>query len=1598
MGVINYRIAIPRTGGSREIRITDFFEVIVETRQTFKFDGITITVTPNYANDSFFYVKVEGADGWLDSNNYRHEFMVVQGTEGSFTLDLKICEMFSIEEGTTLAVNRIVDGEFLFGVDFNGDNSCDGGSVTYTPASGSNYLECYIDDCCMWHIKPITESNIPVKTTITHTSNDITSVLELNVWCWGYDTTIDFDNDYFSISTSKNVVTALCEGTLPFSSRDIGATINDEQPVGGFYDKQASWEIIGFDDFNSDVLIKANHDINECLYPEVYKMVCEDKTLHYSISSIYPDVKITDDLITFPYGGGTRTFKIYDTEHTFADVPSNLGYSITYVGVDEDDVHTFTAVSDGTPSTVPVKINIGGDNFAMYVPMYTAPDESVVPLSGFPVLVGDDDTAVDINYTSSSALDMLNNPLGFSILTSTSSSTTLKTENDWGIRPLFNGVQGNNFTYWVIKNGAGITPDETEIDYYCIDETVYVHYHRCTPAGFSTTGDITVEISWQYEDFDTTTIVYKITDIGKEWREDYKYYLNVYTENGYSKQIELVRAAPECSIGLFNPSFNALHPETKSGTITGNYMKTINTPVLMKPWKGLSMVVGETTEDDEFWMKSKEIQFTTGFYFSEDQPEAYVYVDGVGYDGKTYSATDDFYITRADENPELMGADETSPTFMPIGYYVKTPTCSAEDWTDDYYIDNPVITVNLIQPKPNVYSGRAEIHATALGETALNWYIYARTGYRNAWSTVNFKVTDGKPSYEGPSSIEVAQYETRTVDIVLRNINYAYCYILGGGNLETEQQIMGNDLFIKAKISLDEDAELNISTDLYDSSSSVELTYSIPLKYTEQPSRITPETTELEVSAGYTSGSLSVEYYACSTPNTPTSPSWVNLNVLSDSSSGLTRTVVYGYEIESNSINNGVGRNGKIVFSAPQLDDGQVSAVVTITQLEDTSKMASIAIYTTDLNFTAKGGTKYVQVDYTNAATIDAPSSDSWITITESSRNTVTSGVNTITQVQYKIVAASATTSRTTNITFSCVGGDGVKVSSSRTLVYQEAPTAEITPLDKYTNFRSDGGYDYVEFMTINPNSEGLVVSTESPYITTVRVNNSETVEDVTIYSVYIEGDVEYTGNTKLTQYVKVSYTTTGGDYAEILYPVYIYPSTWGEIKPYNEILRLKADGTPEMSYTTLGCGYSSMSVIDTPMPDVDWFTVTGEYTTDTGASVYDEVRRWAYTATPNTGSERRGYISYTGIDENGNTITAMSTVIQAKADDYEEPSDPDTPDLPSNSYDTTVAPIWQDCEYIWASQESVVFTLSTEVAEYTDFGVEYTERTIYKGKAWRKPDDDRIRVMINKICQNYFDEAYLPLDSTTIGVNGGYRKFYLKSEAGTLLHTYYFVNDWSYKTLKLGLKTNPIIPNIVDGQRLFFSAFAHDEPMGFEWGMTYYDGTPNYSNMEMVKNNLSTVIVPPSRSEGVKTFSFGNRSYQMIPRCAARYVLYYLNPYGGWDWFPVMGTVKRSDNLTQYSYTRNYNNTTLDFGKTRYLSEINVRYAMNTGWLSQAQSDRMWELMESNSVYMHDLSTDEIRPMVITDTQVEHKQKNRSQKIIQYTINIEESQTRERM
>lgn len=435
------------------------------------------------------------------------------------------------------------------------------------------------------------------------------------------------------------------------------------------------------------------------------------------------------------------------------------------------------------------------------------------------------------------------------------------------------------------------------------------------------------------------------------------------------------------------------------------------------------------------------------------------------------------------------------------------------------------------------------------------------------------------------------------------------------------------------------------------------------------------------------------------------------------------------------------------------------------------------------------------------------------------------------------------------------------------------------------------------------------------------------------------------------------------------------------------------ADGnnTNSIKRTYVSIRYRYMNSVNTPFTS-GWITL-GTPTTDSATTDGSIIFKYPISVTPTT-EDRKGTMTFSATGTDGKvyskTLYAQQTV--------SEPSEPeDAPDLPTGGDEETYAPIWQDIFYPFAFDTS--YSIYEEVSRYINqhIGTIKEEVLIYSGKVYVPPTTNSVKVMINKVCQNYFADSYMPEDGY-VGQSHNFRKFILRDEYGKLLHTYYFVNDWSYEPLELGLKTNPIIPVIVDGQKLFFSAFADSNQVGYKWGMKYYDGTEEYYNTEYVKNDLYTVFVLKTRGECISQFYFGDRSYDMIPKCKAQYVLYYTNPKGGWDWFPIVGRVTKKDSVTRYTISKNYDNNTREFGKYSYLNEISTKYSLSTGFLTEKQSDRMWELLESNCVYLHNLVDDKVMPVVITDTEVEHKKKERKRKMISYNINVECSQTRERI
>ena len=122
----------------------------------------------------------------------------------------------------------------------------------------------------------------------------------------------------------------------------------------------------------------------------------------------------------------------------------------------------------------------------------------------------------------------------------------------------------------------------------------------------------------------------------------------------------------------------------------------------------------------------------------------------------------------------------------------------------------------------------------------------------------------------------------------------------------------------------------------------------------------------------------------------------------------------------------------------------------------------------------------------------------------------------------------------------------------------------------------------------------------------------------------------------------------------------------------------------------------------------------------------------------------------------------------------------------------------------------------------------------------------------------------------------------------------------------------------------------------------------------------------------------------------------YYVGKRGGWNAFLFEGNCKRTDEVDRHKINKFYLNTTSDFGEKTYVSEITPTYELSTGWLNDRQSERFaTDLMQSNTIYLHDLADDRIFPVEITDSKTLVKKFKDERKLISYTLNVEASQTR---
>lgn len=282
-------------------------------------------------------------------------------------------------------------------------------------------------------------------------------------------------------------------------------------------------------------------------------------------------------------------------------------------------------------------------------------------------------------------------------------------------------------------------------------------------------------------------------------------------------------------------------------------------------------------------------------------------------------------------------------------------------------------------------------------------------------------------------------------------------------------------------------------------------------------------------------------------------------------------------------------------------------------------------------------------------------------------------------------------------------------------------------------------------------------------------------------------------------------------------------------------------------------------------------------------------------------------------------------------------------------THDMGMVEIWKDFE--------IEIPATSDTIEYT---IELTRdaKTIYVGKAYKLPDATAIKINPNRIVENYlyaeFPENFV--NTTVQDINAA--KDVKITVVGGDVYYYIAVNNWTYD-------------NQYDISKI---KILNDPPY------PYADTRQYCPRTTIIRDRVTTTWETVAESD----------LYLPANKCSQRYVIYYSNLYGGWDAMLFTGKYTRSENYTRDTAKYSVINTQRKHYTTQYNINVTEKWKLKSAYLAPAECESMDNVLTSNLVYLHDLDTDEIYPVNITDTSFTEKNEYDKRRTRYYEITVE--------
>lgn len=295
--------------------------------------------------------------------------------------------------------------------------------------------------------------------------------------------------------------------------------------------------------------------------------------------------------------------------------------------------------------------------------------------------------------------------------------------------------------------------------------------------------------------------------------------------------------------------------------------------------------------------------------------------------------------------------------------------------------------------------------------------------------------------------------------------------------------------------------------------------------------------------------------------------------------------------------------------------------------------------------------------------------------------------------------------------------------------------------------------------------------------------------------------------------------------------------------------------------------------------------------------------------------------------------------------------------------------------------------------------------RYIFTGTAYARPGQAVLGVRINDAVAPVLQRGFAPAGEGDFP----WVEIEVEDGEGNVLDTPSFFADWSYDpdfdpaTDSFNI---PVLDNLLPGQLVPLTKrdagtytavitevngiVLYDPDFNKDYNADFNSASQHGEELE-ITTDFGTAWLDLRDYPGAIQVEIGGRTYRVGGGCD-QFALYYVNAHGGWDTMPVRAKVSEQDALTRHNLQVDYNNASSARGTKTVAIELAHKYTLRTGYMDEASSLKMHNLLNSPHVWLHDVIANRYYPVTLTNSVTEYKKGGR---LYRYDIEAQLAQER---